>query len=80
MSEQRFSEAIARHVTESKQAAADKRRQQFEPDPELERLGARMDEMARTSPKEFADANLGDIRSRVSNYRIRKAEHEENDQ
>lgn len=70
-------DAIAARM-EQQAADAAASRAAFVPDPELERLGARMDEMARTSPKEFADANLGALRTRLTTYRRRKAEHEGN--
>lgn len=73
-----MSEAIAARITAAKEAADERRRQSFEPDPELERLGERMDQMRETSPQEYAGANFGDLATRVTTYRRRKAEHEEN--
>lgn len=72
-----FSEAISERIAATKQAADDRNRQSFVPDPELERQAKRMEEWAARDPKSYADANLGDLRTRVQTYERRKAEHEE---
>lgn len=60
------------------QAEANAARAPFEPDPELERIAERMEIMRQTSPQQYADANFGGLRTRVTNYLARKAEHERN--
>lgn len=72
-----LTEAIAARM-DARGAAAEEARQEFVADPELERAGERMDLMRETSPKEFADANFGGLRNRVTTYRARKAAHERN--
>lgn len=72
-----FSGAIAARLKASQEVAAEQRRQAFAPDPELERLGERLDQMRETSPHEYANTNFGDLPTRVMTYRRRKAEHEE---
>lgn len=71
-----MSEAMAAKFEQQHQAAAD--RQTFTPDPELERLAARLDQLREDNPSEYEAAGLATLRTRVTTYRRRKAQHEEN--
>lgn len=50
----------------------------FEPSPDLEDLGRRLDQLKDDNPDEYHAAGLRRVRQQVTLYRRRKALHEEN--
>ena len=68
-------------IVENYQKQAEERAKHapFQPDPEMERLGARLDQLREDSPSEYASAGLARVRTQVTTYRRRKANPEQED-
>ena len=70
-------EAI-RNKLDQRQQAAEAARPGFEPDPDLEQLGTRLDQLREIDPDQYGHPGLAADRQRVATYRVRKTKHEEN--
>ena len=70
-----LSDAI-RNKLDQRQQEAEARRPGFEPDPDLEQLGARLDQLREIDPDQYNHPGLRADRQRVATYRVRKTTKE----
>lgn len=56
-----------------RQAEAIRAQSPFQPDPELEQLGAQLDALRETDPNQYNAPGLAAVRNKVNTYRRRKA-------